>query len=152
MPEGDTVHLAAPRMHAALAGQRLIATDFRVPRFATADLSGEVVREVVARGKHLLLRTDAGTTLHTHFKMEGAWHLYRPRERWRGPGFQVRAVLRTEPWVAVGFRLGPGRGAGPPARRPRTGDRHRPARPAGHRRPRQHLQVGALLPVRRRPL
>jgi formamidopyrimidine-DNA glycosylase len=105
MPEGDTVFLAATRMHAALAGQRLVATDFRVPRFATADLSGQVVREVAARGKHLLLRTDAGTTLHTHFKMEGAWHLYRPRERWRGPAFQVRAVLRTDPWVAVGFRL-----------------------------------------------
>ena len=60
---------------------------------------------MAARGKHLLLRTNAGTTLHTHFKMEGAWHLYRPRERWRGPDFQVRAVLRTEPWVAVGFRL-----------------------------------------------
>jgi formamidopyrimidine-DNA glycosylase len=105
MPEGDTVFLAATRMHTALAGQRLTATDFRVPRFATADLSGQVVREVAARGKHLLLRTDAGTTLHTHFKMEGAWHLYRPAERWRGPDFQVRAVLRTEPWVAVGFRL-----------------------------------------------
>jgi hypothetical protein len=25
-------------MHAALAGQRLVATDFRVPRFATATL------------------------------------------------------------------------------------------------------------------
>src|SRR4029450_9600524 len=105
MPEGDTVFLAATRMHTALAGQRLVATDFRVPRFATADLSGQTVREVAARGKHLLLRTDAlgarrvhagaargkhlllrtdaGTTLHTHFKMEGAWHLYRPRERWR---------------------------------------------------------------------
>ena len=105
MPEGDTVVLAATRLHAALAGQRLLATDFRVPRFATADLRGQVVREVAARGKHLLLRTDAGTTLHSHFKMEGAWHLYRPGERWRGPDFQVRAVLRTEPWVAVGFRL-----------------------------------------------
>jgi len=105
MPEGDTVFLAATRMHTALAGQRLVATDFRVPRFATADLSGQVVREVAARGKHLLLRTDAGTTLHTHFKMEGTWHLYRPKERWRGPDFQVRAVLRTDPWVAVGFRL-----------------------------------------------
>jgi endonuclease-8 len=38
MPEGDTVLLAATRMHAALAGQRLVATDFRVPRFATANL------------------------------------------------------------------------------------------------------------------
>jgi endonuclease-8 len=36
MPEGDTVLLAATRMHAALAGQRLVATDFRVPRFAIA--------------------------------------------------------------------------------------------------------------------
>jgi formamidopyrimidine-DNA glycosylase len=105
VPEGDTVLVAATRLHTALAGQRLLATDFRVPRYATADLGGQTVREVVARGKHLLLRTDAGTTLHTHFKMAGAWHLYRPGQRWRGPAFQVRAVLRTEPWVAVGFRL-----------------------------------------------
>jgi endonuclease-8 len=106
VPEGDTVHQAAARLHRVLAGQRLVATDFRVPAIATADLAGQVVREVVARGKHLLLRTDAGLTLHSHLKMEGAWHLYRPRERWRGPGWQVRAVLRTESWVAVGFRLG----------------------------------------------
>lgn len=120
MPEGDTVHLSAARLHRALAGQKLLTTELRVPRpvrrgserylaaissFATADLSGQVVREVVARGKHLLLRTDAGVSLHSHLKMEGAWHLYRPGERWRGPGFQVRAVLRTKPWVAVGFRL-----------------------------------------------
>jgi len=106
MPEGDTVLVAAARLHAALAGERLLATDFRVPKFATVDLGGQAVREVAARGKHLLLRTDAGVTLHSHLKMEGAWHLYRPRERWRGPDFQVRVVLRTEPWVAVGFRLG----------------------------------------------
>jgi endonuclease VIII len=105
MPEGDTVHHAAARLHAALAGERLLGTDFRVPRHATADLAGQVVQEVVARGKHLLLRTDGGVTVHTHFKMDGEWHLYRPGQRWRGPGFQVRAVLRTEPWVAVGFRL-----------------------------------------------
>jgi endonuclease VIII len=37
MPEGDTVFLAATRMHAALAGQRLVP-DFRVPRFAIATL------------------------------------------------------------------------------------------------------------------
>jgi endonuclease VIII len=106
MPEGDTVLVAATRLHAALAGERLLASDLRVPRFATADLGGQTVTEVAARGKHLLLRTDAGVTLHSHLKMEGAWHLYRPGERWRGPDFQVRVVLRTEPWVAVGFRLG----------------------------------------------
>jgi endonuclease VIII len=32
MPEGDTVFLAATRMHTALAGQRLVASDFRVTR------------------------------------------------------------------------------------------------------------------------
>jgi formamidopyrimidine-DNA glycosylase len=106
MPEGDTVLVAATRLHAALAGERLLASDLRVPRFATADLSGQTVDEVAARGKHLLLRTDAGVTLHSHLKMEGAWHLYRPAERWRGPDFQVRVVLRTQAWVAVGFRLG----------------------------------------------
>jgi formamidopyrimidine-DNA glycosylase len=106
VPEGDTVHLTATRLHDALAGRTLVATDFRVPRFANADLSGQRVREVVARGKHLLLRTDAGVTLHSHLKMEGAWHLYRAGQRWRGPGFQVRVVLVAEPWTAVGFRLG----------------------------------------------
>jgi endonuclease VIII len=106
VPEGDTVHLTASRLHRALAGRVLVSTDFRVPRFATSDLAGQRVREVVARGKHLLLRTDAGVTLHSHLKMEGAWDLYRPGQRWRGPRFEVRAVLVTELWTAVGSRLG----------------------------------------------
>jgi formamidopyrimidine-DNA glycosylase len=106
MPEGDTVFLAARRLHEALAGWVLLATDFRVPAIATADLSGQMVREVVSRGKHLLLRTDAGVTLHTHFKMDGRWSLHRPGERWSGPSHRVRAVLETEPWIAVGTLLG----------------------------------------------
>ncbi|MCA1726132.1 MAG: DNA glycosylase [Actinobacteria bacterium] len=106
MPEGDTVHLLARRLDSALAGLTLSRTDFRVPAIATVDLSSRSVREVVARGKHLLLRTSAGVTVHSHLRMDGAWHLYRPGERWRGPDHQVRAVLETEPWVAVGFRLG----------------------------------------------
>ena len=106
MPEGDSVFLAASRLNAALSGLDLTKTDLRVPRYATLDLSGQSMTEVVARGKHILMRTDGGSTIHTHFKMEGEWHLYRPGERWHGPGWQVRAVLETEPWVAVGFRLG----------------------------------------------
>lgn len=106
MPEGDSVFLAATRLHAALAGQELTKTDFRVPAFATLDLSGRAMDEVVARGKHLLMRVEDDTTIHTHLKMEGEWHLYRPGERWRGPGWQARLVLETEPWTAVGFRLG----------------------------------------------
>lgn len=106
MPEGDTVHLAARRLGSALAGQTLTRTDFRVPAIATVDLSGQSVREVLARGKHILIRTDAELSVHSHFKMDGAWHLYRHGERWRGPDHQVRAVLETDAWVAVGFRLG----------------------------------------------
>lgn len=106
MPEGDTVLVAARRLEAALQGQVIVESDLRMPRLATVDLSGQTVIGVGARGKHMLLRTDAGLTLHTHFKMDGAWHLYNPDERWRGPGFQVRALLRTATKVAVGFRLG----------------------------------------------
>jgi endonuclease-8 len=106
LPEGDTVHMTAAKLHRALAGRTLLSTDFRVPRFANADLSGQRVREVVARGKHLLLRTNADVTLHSHLKMEGEWHLHGPGQRWRGPAYQARVVLVTDPWTAVGFRLG----------------------------------------------
>lgn len=105
MPEGDTVFLAATRLRAALAGTTLTRTDFRVPQLATVDLTGRGVKEVAARGKHLLFRIEGDLTLHTHYKMEGEWHLYRHGERWRGPGFQVRAVLENERFVAVGFQL-----------------------------------------------
>ena len=105
VPEGDTVHLAAKGLHEALSGDVLTRTDFRVPAIATADLSGSRIFEVVARGKHLFFRIEGDVTLHTHFKMEGSWHLYRHGQRWRGPAFQVRAVLETEKRVAVGFRL-----------------------------------------------
>jgi endonuclease-8 len=106
VPEGDTVWLAARRLHDALAGRALTHTDFRVPALATRDLSGETVTEVISRGKHLLIHTDAGHTVHTHFRMDGSWRLYRPGARWTGgPEWQVRVVLATSNWVAVGYRM-----------------------------------------------
>lgn len=106
MPEGDTVWLSAKRMHEALAGQVLTRSDFRVPSLATVDLSGQTVLSVAARGKHLLTRLSGGLTLHTHFRMDGTWHLYRSGDRWRGgAGWQVRVVLENASWVAVGYRL-----------------------------------------------
>src|SRR5438067_7706619 len=93
-------------MHEALADRVLTRSDFRVPQHATADLTGRRVREVVSRGKHLLIRVEGGLTLHTHFRMDGSWRLYRAGERWRGgPAHQVRAVLTTAEWQAVGYRL-----------------------------------------------
>jgi len=106
VPEGDTVWLASRRMHDALAGRVLTRVDLRVPRHATADLAGRMVTGVVARGKHMLTRLDGGITLHTHFRMDGTWHLVRPGARWRGgPAHQVRAVLENADWQAVGYRL-----------------------------------------------
>lgn len=111
MPEGDTVWAAAKRLHSALAGRTLIRTDFRVPRFATLDLTGRAVTEVLPRGKHLLIRVggfDANdaVTIHSHLKMEGIWHVYAPGAKWRKPAFTARAVLGNESATAVGFSLG----------------------------------------------
>lgn len=105
MPEGDAVHRTARRLHAALSGEVLTRTDFRVPALATADLSGAVVRETVARGKHLLTRTDRGFTLHTHLRMEGAWRTYARDRNWGGPAHEIRVVLETGRTAAVGLRL-----------------------------------------------
>jgi endonuclease VIII len=105
MPEGDTVYQAARRLHRALAGRTLTATDFRVPAFATIDLSGERVDEVVSRGKHLLIRVG-GHSIHSHLKMDGSWEVYPPGGHWRHPAHQARLVLRTDEGEAVGFLLG----------------------------------------------
>ncbi|MFF5564181.1 Fpg/Nei family DNA glycosylase [Streptomyces sp. NPDC012623] len=106
MPEGDTVWQAARRLHTALAGQRLTRSDLRVPRFATADLTGRTVLDVTPRGKHLLTRVEGGLTLHSHLRMEGSWKVYGPGERWRGgAAHQIRAILGTAERTAVGYRL-----------------------------------------------
>lgn len=106
MPEGDTVWRTARHLDRALRGRELTATDFRVPALATVNLTGEVVRETVSRGKHLLTRIGDDHTLHTHLKMEGSWHLYRPTTPWRRPAHEARVVLTTDEWVGVGFGLG----------------------------------------------
>ena len=105
MPEGDTVYRSASNLNAVLAGQVLTRCDIRVPAFATLDLTGETVDEVLPRGKHILMRIGE-YTLHSHLKMEGSWHIYLPGSRWRRPEWQARAILGTADHLAVGFELG----------------------------------------------
>jgi endonuclease-8 len=109
VPEGDNVWRTARSLHATLAGQVLLRSDFRVPKLATLDLAGNTVDEVVSRGKHLLMRTagPAGElSIHSHLLMDGSWRIYAPGQRWNKPAFQARVVLETKPATAVGFLLG----------------------------------------------
>jgi len=105
MPEGDNVHLAARGLHRGLAGGALLRTDFRVPALATVDLTGDTMREVVARGKHILMRTESGWTIHSHLMMDGEWHAYPAGARWRAPAYEARVILETVSSTAVGFRV-----------------------------------------------
>lgn len=104
MPEGDAVRRSALALDAALAGRVLTVSDLRVPRFATVDLSGQRVLGTEAVGKHLLTRTDAGLTLHSHRRMDGSWATGGP-EFWRGPRHWVRVILRTDESAAIGLRV-----------------------------------------------
>jgi endonuclease VIII len=117
MPEGDTVWRAARLLDRALGGHVLTDSEFRVPKLAVANLTGGIVRQTVSRGKHLLTHIDTQSpngpdapmtrwTLHTHLKMEGAWQVYSPGQKWRRPSHQARVILQAGDHVAVGFSLG----------------------------------------------
>jgi endonuclease VIII len=105
MPEGDAVWRTARQLHEALAGRVLVSSDFRVPRYATTDLTGRTVAEAVSRGKHLLIRVDGDVTVHTHLRMEGSWRISRP-SRYPLRDHRIRLVLANDAWQAVGHRLG----------------------------------------------
>lgn len=103
MPEGDTVWLTAHRLQRALAGREVTHFDLRVPGAALVDLRGATVTEVVARGKHILMRFADGHSLHSHLRMDGSWRIQRSG---RAPsGFAVRAVVGNAEWLAAGHRV-----------------------------------------------
>jgi endonuclease-8 len=105
MPEGDAVYRTAATLRAALDGRVLTRSDFRVPRYATADLAGRTVLTTASRGKHMLTRLDDGLTVHTHLRMDGVWRIQPAGSYVRG-GDVVRLILANERWQAVGVKLG----------------------------------------------
>ncbi|AGP65695.1 hypothetical protein OEM_41600 [Mycobacterium intracellulare subsp. yongonense 05-1390] len=102
MPEGDTVWHTAAVLREHLVGATLTRCDVRVPQFATVDLTGEVVDEVVSRGKHLFIRVGRAS-IHSHLKMEGSW---RVGERPVRVDHRARIVLEAGTVRAVGVDLG----------------------------------------------
>ena len=106
MPEGDVAWYTARRLHDALAGRVLTRSDFRVPRYATVSLAGQAVTEALARGKHLLIRTDDGVTVHTHLKMEGSWRIRPASAQAARDSHQLRVLLANAEWTAAGYQLG----------------------------------------------
>ena len=77
MPEGDTIHLAARRMNAALAGKPLELADAPNPRsplhHRAAELCDATLEEAEAFGKHLVAHFSNGLALHSHLGMNGRW-------------------------------------------------------------------------------
>ena len=106
MPEGDSVWKAARRLREQLVGRTVVASDFRVPQHATADLSGQVVTAFDSYGKHMLTRFSGGLTLHTHFEMDGSWQVVGPGKVLpRDLDDEVRLVLRTDGPTAYALRM-----------------------------------------------
>ena len=92
MPEGDTIWRTAKALAEALSGKRVAKAE---PR-ALARLLGTTVTEVKPVGKHLVIRFDNGLAIHSHMRMQGAWHVYTRGESWRRPRWQLKARLETE--------------------------------------------------------
>jgi endonuclease-8 len=102
VPEGDTILRTAQALDQALAGRVLVR--FEAPRLLFRPFpEGTSVDGVEAVGKHCLVHFDDGRTLHTHLRMTGSWHLYRPGERWQRAAASMRAVIEVPDRIAVCF-------------------------------------------------
>jgi len=79
MPEGDTIHRAARRINAALAGRELGRADAPDPRSPlhrrAAELEGRTLVEAEALGKHLLVHLSGDAVVHSHLGMNGRWRI-----------------------------------------------------------------------------
>jgi endonuclease VIII len=109
MPEGDTIFRAARTLHRALAGKAVVHFESVFPALTRVHvdtpLTAQSVESVAASGKHILMRFSGGQVLRTHMRMNGTWHIYRPGEPWQRPRRDMRIVVSTADFVAVGFNI-----------------------------------------------
>ncbi len=109
MPEGDTIFRAARTLHRVLAGKTIVRFESVFPALNRVNddhpLAGRSVDSVVSQGKHLLMWLSGDLILHTHMRMNGSWHIYRPGERWQRPARDMRIVVAAQDILAVGFSI-----------------------------------------------
>ena len=109
MPEGDSIYRAAAALHRALAGKTVTSFETVLPKLARIDedapLKGRTIERVISAGKNLIIEFSGDLHLHTHMKMNGSWHIYRPGERWQRPNRDMRIVITTNDFLAVAFTV-----------------------------------------------
>jgi endonuclease VIII len=119
MPEGDHIFRTARTLNRALAGHEVVRFESVLPSLTRihedSPITGRTLESVTAAGKHVLMRFSAqaassavrssGLVLRTHMRMNGSWHLYRPGEKWQRPRRDMRVVVATEGFEAVGFNV-----------------------------------------------
>lgn len=109
MPEGDTIYRAAATLHRALAGHQVVRFESVYPALTRVHedhpLTAMTVERVQSVGKHLLMHFSGGFVLRMHMRMNGSWHVYRPNERWRRSARDMRVLVATADYVAVGFNI-----------------------------------------------
>jgi endonuclease VIII len=103
MPEGDTLFRTAAVLREVLLGRTVSAARARAGGAAMERVVGSRIERVAAHGKHLLVDFDSGLSLHTHLRMNGSWHRYRPGERWRRSPARAVCVIEVPDAVAVCF-------------------------------------------------
>jgi endonuclease-8 len=107
MPEGDTIHHAAGRIRAALAGTVPDEISTPQPRHSLERwperLGGRVLSAVDVHGKHMFLRFDGGLTVHSHLRMTGSWGVYEAGARWRRARRRAWLVIRRAGVEVVEF-------------------------------------------------
>jgi len=109
MPEGDTIYRAARTLHRALAGQIITKFESVLPGLTRVDVDsgivGRTIDKVEADGKWMLVHFSGDLILLSHMLMSGSWHIYRPGENWQRRPIDMRVLIATAAFVAVGFNV-----------------------------------------------
>lgn len=105
MPEGDTIFRIARTLDRALAGKVVTRFETVLPKLERGQLQGRTIERVVSAGKNLIIEFSGAVVLRTHLRMNGSWHLYKTGERWRKRRDDMRLVIATDDFEAVGFNI-----------------------------------------------